>query len=304
MKYTIVADEDGNKVITVFETTLHVADQTHPRFNAILEGVLAGDPSVVDLFDLSVTVVKKFEKLTERVSVSNGNVFFDGDMIDSSIADQIMRFIDAEVDDWMPLVNFLEKVETNPNEHSRTMLYDWLKAKEFTITDEGDMVGYKGVSTLHYNENLTTTDVEGKYHSTTRGNAIVNGVVVNGYIPNDVGFVVEMPRSDVAHDPGHACSTGLHVATYPYATSFGDTILKVYVNPRDVVSVPTDGGGEKVRVCRYYVAEVVDRVVTEPVEYASYEPEFDSSYTDDEEDDDYCSDCGEHYEYCECECEY
>jgi hypothetical protein len=34
-------------------------------------------------------------------------------------------------------------------------------------------------------------------------------------------------------------------------------IVEIHTNPRDVVSVPTDGGGEKVRVCRYRVAAVV-----------------------------------------------
>jgi hypothetical protein len=29
------------------------------------------------------------------------------------------------------------------------------------------------------------------------------------------------------------------------------------VNPRDVVSVPTDARGAKVRVCRYYVDDVI-----------------------------------------------
>jgi hypothetical protein len=67
-----------------------------------------------------------------------------------------------------------------------------------------------------------------------------------------------MPRSEVVHDPSQACERGLHVSTRSYAEGYARSgaLLEVHVNPRDIVSVPTDGGGEKVRVCRYKIARV------------------------------------------------
>ena len=65
-----------------------------------------------------------------------------------------------------------------------------------------------------------------------------------------------MPRGEVQHDPESGCSTGLHVGTYAYAQGYARAaLLTVHVNPRDVVSVPTDCDAEKMRVCRYVVSD-------------------------------------------------
>jgi hypothetical protein len=68
-----------------------------------------------------------------------------------------------------------------------------------------------------------------------------------------------MQRSAVEHNPARACASGLHVGTWEYASSFGNGVTAVVkVNPRDVVSVPTDCNGQKMRVSRYKVVEYVD----------------------------------------------
>ena len=75
-----------------------------------------------------------------------------------------------------------------------------------------------------------------------------------------------MPRSEVAYDPGEACSVGLHVGNYKFARDYASAaLLEVHVNPRDVVSVPTDAGGHKIRVCRYKVVDLVEEKYEEPL---------------------------------------
>jgi hypothetical protein len=104
-----------------------------------------------------------------------------------------------------------------------------------------------------------------------------------GQMNNSVGEVVEMDREDVVENPSSTCDEGLHVAAMSYIPNYGsgaasisspdgqtwselsseerynhlksqpDPIVKVLVNPADVVSVPNDHGGAKMRVCRYYV---------------------------------------------------
>lgn len=251
LKYTLVGEEDGTQSITVIvppDFRPLVANSDHPNFTKIVREVTLpeGDATtekIVDLFDIGAAVQKQFEKLSERVSVYGGHIFFDGDSVDDSLTSQILRFLDEEVFDWEPLVYFMEKINQNPSEHSRRQLYDWLQRNQFTIAPDGDIIGYKGVR---------KTDVEGVFKSTFGGCAIVDGEVLHGRIPNKAGSVVEMPRSDVAFDPGVACSTGLHVANFDYASRFGDAVLEVRVNPRDVVSVP-ELDAQKMRVCRYYI---------------------------------------------------
>jgi len=257
VQYTLVGNEEGGRFISVFVPGRAplVADETHPSFDEILAGAQGGDAAVIELFDAAVSAANRFERITERVSVSNGRLFFDGDELNNSLSTQVVRFLKTGVADWKPLVSFFENVQENVNEHSRTMLYDWLAAEEFTITDDGMIVGYKGV----YRKD------GGGFESTSSGQATVNGVVHTGRIPQEIGDVVEMPRSSVAHNPAASCSTGLHVGTSDYANGFGDTLLEVIINPRDVVSVPSDAGGQKMRVCRYRVSQIIKRKVAAPV---------------------------------------
>lgn len=210
-----------------------------------------------DLFDATIAVGEKFEKLSERVSVSAGRIFFDGSEVDDVLAEQVLRFQRGGLE-FQPLVNFWEKIATNPNEHSRENLYRWLKAQgDFTIDPDGDLIAYKGLRADH-------TSV----HS---GPAVVNGVQMNGNIPNQIGSVITMPRSKVHHDPSQGCSVGLHAGTFGYASTFGNGVTaKVKINPRDVVSVPTDSGDAKMRVCQYEVLEVTDAPVRSPLYGTDY----------------------------------
>jgi hypothetical protein len=67
-----------------------------------------------------------------------------------------------------------------------------------------------------------------------------------------------MARSLVDDNRDVACSVGLHVGNHHYASTFlggGSKLLTVKVNPRDVVSVPSDSNDEKIRACRFTVLE-------------------------------------------------
>lgn len=248
MQYTLVGNEDGTSNLTVFVPgeAPRIAHSSHPHFEEILQGTLADDTDVLDLFDLALTASKKFERLSERVAVANGTVYFDGDEIDNSLTEQVVRFISDGVEDWKPLVAFFDNVMQNPNEHSREQLFDWITAQNLTITEDGLMVGYKGV----------TTDENGEFVSKTSGTAIADGQEITGQIPNKVGTYVEMPRTNVMHNPRADCDAGLHVGSYEYAKSYAPVLLEVHVNPRDVVSVPDSGW--KLRTCRYKVVKQIE----------------------------------------------
>lgn len=247
-------------VVTAFnsesETPVYTADEKHPHFRAILQGLRAGDPGVWRLFDVVTGVVSAFNAITDRVSYDGEQVLWDGDPVHSTLADQLVRAIeDGNPDNYTALARFWEKLESNPNDHSRTQAYDWLASHKFQITPDGDVVGYKGVS----------SDGNGGWVSGWASQvADVPSAYVDGQpiaplsqVPNNIGTVVTMPRSEVIHDPRQACKRGLHVSTRGYARSYAHgTTLEVHVNPRDIVSVPTDGGGAKVRACRYYIARV------------------------------------------------
>jgi hypothetical protein len=257
--YHHVGGEDGEQSLTVFlpGSTPVTVTGDHPHFAEILEAAQDGaDPTEIDgLADLSVAVGGKLSPLSERVSVYAGRVYFDGDAVESALTRQIVRCLDDGLSDWRPLVRFMENAAENPETHSRAMLFDWLSDRDFTITEDGCFIGYKGV-----------VSSGGGYVSLHSGPAIVDGQPVNGQVPNNPGSTVEIARSEVQFDPGVGCSTGLHVGTYEYAQSYArGAMLKVKVNPRDVVSVPTDCNAEKLRTCRYVILETIDGEVSEAV---------------------------------------
>lgn len=282
VQYSIVGSGE-DKFITVFVAGAQrpgVAPSDHPNFARIVAAAEANDPAVLDLFDIGEVVAQQFQQLTERVAVKNGVITFDGDPVDGTLQDQILDFLDAG-EDFGPLVNFYEKLATNPLGDVRAGLYDWIegqrKSGTFTITSEGDLLGYKSVQT-HIRDDGTTV-----YRPSRAGEGVVNGVDVpaSGYIEQVIGDVVEMPRSKVLHQPSAECGDGLHIGTWGYASTFyGDTVMLVRFSPRDIVSLPDSNSSWKLRVCRY----TVEDIVTEPLEKPLYDA---ATWVDDEYDDEY-----------------
>lgn len=270
-KYSLVSNDEHQNITVLIDGELYTATDTHANWESIVAKTLDGTVTVED-FDTAKKVADKFAALSERVSVAGGHVFFDGDEVNSVLTDHILRAYE-EGADFLPLVRFYENLAQNPSEDSRQQLYGFLKAEDFTITDDGMILAYKGVA--------STGDPD-VFQSISSGTAQVNGVTQTGHIQQKIGDVVTMPRSSVTFDPNVACSVGLHVGTWNYASTFAPFTLQVKVNPRDVVSVPTDHNNQKMRVCRYESVSVVDNKWDSAV--VSFDEDLD--WEDEEEWDD------------------
>lgn len=261
----VLNDGGGIAVVTAFNpddaaNPVYVADENHPNWDEILDGLEDGDDNVWGLFDVATGLNRKFQSVTDRVTFDGDNIYWDGDPVHTVLADQLIRSLENGTigADAVALARFWEKLEANPNEHSRTQAYDWLAAHKFQITPDGDVVGFKGVHAVGDENGGTTYH---SWHSSTvsgKPSAFVNDEPQpeRSVVYQNVGDVVTMPRSEVSHNPGEACMRGLHVATRSYGSGYGNSLLEVHVNPRDIVSVPTDAHGDKVRVCRYTVARI------------------------------------------------
>ena len=233
---------------------------SYPRF-AELAGYLRSrtehDPRHVrGLLDAGGSLAAELRQLSERVTYDGANLRFDGDVINTNLSRHIIRMIRNGDHGYRRWVKFLENLAANPSRQSRMHLYTWLDRRDFAITPDGCLLGYKGVLADEHNSSVSS------------GTAVVNGTTHHGHIPNPVGATVEMPRSQVNADREAGCSTGLHVGTHHYASGFGQRLLLVSVNPRDVVAVPRDSEFHKLRCCRYTVLAVHDRPV--PVATPSY----------------------------------
>lgn len=259
MKYNLTYDDgEPSSIVVVAGGKVYPATADHPKFAMIVAECKDWESRsnrlseqkqrvarIVDLFDRAEAIGNRFAQLSERVKVMAGRVYFDGTAVDNALSRLIVKFLDAE-QDFMPLVNFMEKIETNPNPHSREHLFRWLQKHDYSLCPDGDFTAYKAVKT------------DGK--SSHSGKAIVNNEWMEGNILWAPGTVVEMPRDEVAFDPSRGCSTGLHVGNWQFASTFlsgPKKMLSIKINPRDVVSVPTESNDEKMRVCRARVLDVV-----------------------------------------------
>lgn len=261
MKYVLTVDDAGRSTITVItgEGEQVVVNQDHPNFLAISAALHNGQP-ITHLLKISDVI----EEMSDRVSIVNGEITFDGKVIENELANTILRY-HREGRDTGGLVKFMERLSNNPSARGRAVIFEWVQGRNLTIDEDGYFLGWKGV-----NEDLT---------SVNSGRAFVDDDEHEGHIPNVVGSWVSMPRTEVMDDPNADCHIGLHVGTYEYAKNFGRVLLEVRVDPADVVSVPAHSTSWKIRCCRYQVVKVHENETDDwDVEY---EPEASDEYFED-----------------------
>lgn len=297
--YKLFSDNETNVenvTVVLDDVTVLSADSSHSNFAKIKAAVVNGDrltdAEYEDLFSPAKAIVNRFALVGAGVTVRGNDLFYEGEQLNGVLANKIVQLFEEDLD-YGPFVKFLEKL-TSPfstpeeNEFRAENLFRWLDTEDFTIDEDGDIIGYKYVDA----DRLSYRAGENVYR---------NGELLPwSRIPNHDGDVISMDRKHVQNDPEVGCSFGLHVGAWAYMGS-GDTILKVKVNPRDVVSVPTECNARKMRVCRYVVVgQVEDKItssydraypVSEDVEdelswddIGDYNPEAGLVDTDDDDD--------------------
>lgn len=192
-------------------------------------------------------------KVSRIVTESYGKlVAFDGYQLTyagQALPDRLAERLIAVQDNGLPVrpvLNFIEQLMRNPSYRARRDLMDFLEYGELPITSDGYFLAYKRVR-YDYKD------------------------VHSGTYDNRVGSIVTMPREEVDDDPNNTCSAGLHFCSIEYLRNFsGEKIMVLKINPRDVVSIPTDYSQTKGRCSRYTVVgelpeEDVRSILTAPI---------------------------------------
>ena len=258
----------GDTFTMIHNGKSYAATSSHPKWKKMLKALAAKKfDKVVKLCDSTDAVRKQIttEGLDERLRIhGNGTVEYDGVRQGDQAAEYIHRMIDANMS-LRPVVNFLQLLSNNPSYHSREEGLEFVVTNELPITEDGRFMAYKRI-------NADWTDA---YSHT---------------ISNEVGEHVSMPRHDVDDNSSRTCSRGLHVCSKEYLTSYyGERLIAVVVDPADVVSVPHDYNGSKMRVCAYEVATELPMDLIVSGEDAWKAPVVDDAFDDmegrEEEDD-------------------
>ncbi len=220
---------DGNLTLVLNNKSYQVLPD-HINYRMILDILpTATSDELLKVVDLEKAVATFSDGLVE---IKNGQVTYEGETVHGSISKRILEFMSKGLP-FEPLVKFLHNVMENPSMQSQKELYDFLEHEHLPITEDGHFLAYKAVR----------NDYKDKYR---------------GAFDNSVGNTVKMQRAKVDDDRSRGCSDGLHAGALNYVAAYGsvesgDRIVIVKINPRDVVSVPTDCNCEKLRTCQYVV---------------------------------------------------
>lgn len=270
--FPYIFDPTAQHLTVVIDNKQHsINKETHPNFEKVIDAIRAGDEDTVrDLVDVSAAVANYSYGFLE---VKDGDVYWDGKPFHNAMVVRLLEMMKQGFP-VEPIVEFMHNLKKNPSKRAVDELYGFLECNSLPITSDGHFLAYK--------------KVQNDYKD-----------IYTGTMDNSVGKVVEMVRNEVDEDKERTCSTGLHFCSLEYLPSFGygsgNRVVIVKINPRDVVSIPTDYNNAKGRCCRYEVIgehtveDGINRDETEafdaPVyDYGNLEVEFDFDDLDDEVD--------------------
>lgn len=232
----------GNYVITnscvnllMEDGSVYTIDNTNLNYNAIRQALARNDyRSACELADIPLFI----QTFTDGNFKSDlrGGIEYQGEALPQTLANHLIDLAKAG-HDYQYLINFWKAVKANPSEESRQSLYDFLVHNKVRITKDGKFIAWKGV-----NKNMTD-----KY---------------TGKVQYAIGVPTVFKRKDVDSNRNVGCSYGLHAGSFEYAKSYAgdDVLMEVEIDPKDVVSVPTDCNFQKLRVCKLLPIRVVGKV--------------------------------------------
>lgn len=227
----------GNNVVVVIDNKPHTISKTHITYQKVVDAIKAEDWETVKNVIEPKQVVLDFGM--GFVKIKGETLYWQGKEMHNAIADRMIQML-KDGFSIKPLVFFMENLMENPSYRSVQELYGFLEKNNLPITPDGHFLAYKKVR-----------DDFKDIHS--------------GTMDNSPGTIVSMPRNEVDDEANNTCSSGLHFCSQEYLPHFGrgtgDRVVIVKINPRDVVSIPTDYNNAKGRACRY---EVISELGVDP----------------------------------------
>lgn len=259
----------NESVIVNYEGRTEAVSSSDARFEKILTAIKENR-----LSDIPAIVEENERLFTGRLSLVDGLVHVDSQPLPFELSARILAFKEQGLP-FDALVKFWDNLKLNSSFNARKMLFQFLEHNGHPLTQDGEFIAYRGVT----NE---FTDLH------------------TGKFDNSPGKVCQVDRSEVDDNPNNTCSNGLHVACFNYAKDFGPKLIEVKVNPADVVCVPVDYNGTKMRVCKFEVIQECANIRTEQLYEApksiTYEELNDSEFDNEEEEIEICEECGDDVE--------
>ena len=222
----------GNNITIVINNKPHTINKTHPTYEKVKEAIKTGQWDVVcNIIDPKKMVLNYG---AGKLSVQGEKLFWNGVEFHNAMSKRMFQMLQEDLP-IEPLVLFMENLMDNPSYRAVNELFGFLEKNNLPITSDGHFLAYKKVR-----ENYKD--------------------VHSGTFDNSVGQTVTMERNQVNDNKEETCSAGLHFCSLGYLNHFGgERVVIVKINPRDVVSIPSDYNATKGRACRYEVIEEINK---------------------------------------------
>jgi hypothetical protein len=244
------------------------ASATHTNYNAILAALKAGEFDLIPHLINPITTLKKYIPVSQTtiddlvVDYDASTITYCGEDIHNTLVSRIFE-MHASGFNIKPMINLLGNIYLNPSKKAIDEMYTFLDYGKMPITDDGYFLAYKRV-----NANFTSC--------------------YDGKTKNDIGRVVSMPRFNVDDRSEITCSSGLHICSFEYLQHYtGAKVIYVKVNPKDVVSIPTDYNNTKARVCEYTVLGELTYEEANLPTHSFGTPIYNTNITDEDDDSNY-----------------
>jgi len=246
----------GSNITVVINNKPHTISKTHPTFEKVKDAIKAGDWDTVRNIIDPKKMVLQYGK--GNLSIQGDKLFWKNNEFHNAMSRRMFAMIQEDMP-VEPLVLFMENLMDNPSYRAVNELYGFLEKNNLPITPDGHFLAYKKVR----------DDYKDCY---------------TGTLDNSVGQVVVMERNQVNDDKNQTCSAGLHFCSQGYLNHFGGSrVMILKINPRDVVSIPTDYNNTKGRCARYEVIGEVGVNPEDEVEFTAPVQDNANSYTQEQD---------------------
>lgn len=236
-----------NSAITIhFKTGPLSIVSENPNFDAVQSAIAARDFETAHaLMSPREVIVQVLSQVTNSapsnevglpgesvITIEGDIVYWNGSPTSGYVVDKILQ-MQEEGENVKPLVKFLEKLYLNPSETARNELYLFMEKSGLSLTEDGDVVCYKKVR----------EDFKDFY---------------TGTMDNSPGKTLVYDRSRIDTNRHNTCSNGLHVCSASYLKHYHGGVgrtIRVVVDPRHFVTIPSDYNNAKARVEQYRVVD-------------------------------------------------
>ncbi len=221
--------KDSSGITIFYNEKSYIISKSHRNYEKIISTLK--DKNYDNLYSL-LNVVDNVKSYSDgKINIVNGEVFYDGEVFHNVMVERLLSMMD-EGFDINHLIKFMNNLLDNPSKTSIDELYLFLESGNLPITEDGHFLAYKLVRHDFYD-------------------------IFSGKFDHSPGKIISMKRNEVDDNRHRTCSTGFHFCSISYLPSYSKSndnrVVIVKINPRDVVSIPSDYRNTKGRTCRYEV---------------------------------------------------